>query len=70
MQTVDRAGFIQWIDGILLRFENGRVTVSNETECIAAKKELKKGRKIALTENGKIVSYMVPRKTGYYEVLK
>lgn len=58
MQTVDRAEFISWGQGVLLDFENGKGIIVNEENCENAEKALMNGEKVALTSNGKIVSYI------------
>ncbi len=59
MQTVDRIGFIAWCSGTLLHFENGVGVVAPERDCISADEALERGEKIALTQNGRIVSYAI-----------
>lgn len=66
MQTVDREGFIMWTEGTLLHFEGGKGCIAPERDCISAKKALDAGETIALTDDGKIVSYM-KSKDGYYK---
>ena len=64
MQTVDREGFLGWLNGILLSFENGKGFVAPELHCIAAEEALKRGEKVALTVDGKIMSFLEPNENG------
>lgn len=68
MQTVDRAGYLAWRDGFLLKLERGAGVIVPERDCIAADAALARGEKVALTVDSKIVSYVEPREDGYYEV--
>lgn len=68
MQTVDRAGFMSWLDGICLHFEKGTGFAVPEMECIEAENALRRNEKVALTVKGKIVSILERREDGIYEV--
>lgn len=68
MQTVDRAGFMYWNEGVFLHFKNGTGIAPSEPECTAAEEALERGEKVALTVRGKIVSYLEPREDGVYEI--
>jgi hypothetical protein len=69
MQTVDREGYLLgWCQGILLSFENSVGFVVPEHDCIAADEALRQGKKVALTQRGKIISYLDPREDGIFEV--
>lgn len=46
MQTVDRAEFISWGQGVLLDFENGKGIIVNEENCENAEKALMNGKKL------------------------
>lgn len=68
MQTVDRAGFLEWIKSNIFHFEKGKGFVVPESACIAAENALACGETIALTQEGKIVSYLIPEKGCIKEV--
>lgn len=68
MQTVDRAGYLLWLDGCLLRFTKGNGAYAPEMDCLAADAALERGEKIALTVDSKIVSFLEPRDDGFFEV--
>lgn len=67
MQTVDREGFIAYLDGIFLKVENGHKLIVPELDCVAAEEALQKKEKVALTIEGKIVSYLESTKEGVFE---
>jgi hypothetical protein len=59
MQTVDRDEFINWIDGVLIKVENGDGVIVHEKVCNAAETALNNGETIGLTMNGRIISTMI-----------
>lgn len=68
VQTVDREGFLAWVEGFLIKRDRNKCIVAPETHCIAAQDALDRGEKIALTQSGKIVSYVQKKGDGYFEI--
>ena len=67
MQTVDRAEFMVYSEGIFLDFKNGRGIAPNELHYEAAIEAMDRGETVALTAAGRIVSYMSMVDGEYYE---
>lgn len=67
--VVDRIPFINWTQGILLDFKNGKGIVSDKVEYEEAEEALKKGKTIYLRYNGKVVTYMKKIGDEYREFL-
>jgi len=69
MQTIDRTEFFAWTEGTLLQAgKDIPLIVVNELLCEKAMDELEEGNAIVLTEEGTIVSYVVPRDGEYVEL--
>jgi len=70
MQTANREEFMLFTEGTLLLYEHGAIpVVVNELECEAAMDALEKGKRIALTNNGKIISYIDLVEDCYVETI-
>lgn len=70
MRTVDREGFILWTEGYFLYRNEDRMILVPETRCEAAVDALNRGEKVALTVDGEIVSYLIPKDGQFLEVLE
>jgi hypothetical protein len=67
MIVVNRREIIAWRQGYALIRIGNKLVAPKDDLCIAAEDALERGEKVALTENGRIVSYLVPYETGIME---
>ena len=66
---VDREQFVAWCEGYFIKRDAEQCVIVNEVACERAVSAMARGETVALTVNGRIVSYMVETKDGYQEEL-
>jgi hypothetical protein len=70
MQTVDRAEFMAWTEGVFLdRKKDGSFVAPNEAACQAAQDAVDRDEKVALLVDNKIYSFLVPKEDCIEEEL-
>jgi hypothetical protein len=65
---VNRTAFMGWVEGDLLNVKNGKGYCNDHIDHERAEKALERGETVELTDNeGRTITRMVPKETGYYE---